>query len=171
MLKTNDNICQANKAIEWKKLTEMWQRETKCETYTLLSIIWLHCSVYNTDLKIFSQAVHIFCPPPFEYFCVHTHRHAGLTWEVVQKAGLGSNDPLGSCLAEDSDGVFWPLTKWCQTTAQLGRRCEDLLIGEPAVLTQNHLQGERWVRERSRVSDEEKGKMKKGTADKRSEEG
>lgn len=98
--------------------------------------------------------------------CIYTHRHAGLTWEVVHEAGLGSNDPLGSGLTEDGDAVFRPLTQRCQTTAQLGRCCEDFLIGEPEVLTQNHLQGERgewWLVRRQRGI--QKGTVNKGRKD------
>lgn len=40
-----------------------------------------------------------------------THRLPALTSKVVHEAGLGSNDPLGSCLAEDGDVVLWMLAK------------------------------------------------------------
>lgn len=64
-----------------------------------------------------------------------------LTSKVIHEAGLGGNDPLGSRLAEDGDVVFWALAERRQATAQLTRRFEDVLIGEPTVLTQDHLQG------------------------------
>lgn len=64
-----------------------------------------------------------------------------LTSEVIHEAGLGSNDPLGSRLTEDGNVVFWTLAEHRQAAGQLTRRFEDVLVGEPAVLTQDHLQG------------------------------
>lgn len=64
-----------------------------------------------------------------------------LTSEVKHEAGLSGNDPLGSRLAEDGDVVLRTLAECCQTAAQLKRRLEDVIIGEPTVLTKDHLQG------------------------------
>lgn len=64
-----------------------------------------------------------------------------LTSKVIHEAGLGSNDPLGSRLAEDGDVVLWMLAERSQTAAQLTRCFEDVLVGEPTVLSQDHLQG------------------------------
>lgn len=73
----------------------------------------------------------------------------GLTAEVVHEAGLGGDDPLGSRLTEDGDVVFGMLAQRRQPPAQLGGCCEDLLIGEPVVLTQNQLKQRRETSETS----------------------
>lgn len=65
----------------------------------------------------------------------------GLTWEVVCETSLGSYYPLCSCLTEDSDVGFRPLPQRRQTAAQMGGCREGVLVGEPAVLAQNYLQG------------------------------
>lgn len=65
----------------------------------------------------------------------------GLTWEVVCETSLGSYYPLCSCLTEDSDVGFRPLPQRRQTAAQMGGCSEGVLVGEPAVLAQNYLQG------------------------------
>lgn len=64
-----------------------------------------------------------------------------LTSKIIHEAGLGGNDPLGSRLAEDGDVVLGMLAQCSQTAAQLTRCLEDVLVGEPTVLTQDHLQG------------------------------
>ncbi len=123
--------------------------------YIIVKSTGLFCCCSKNDLN-FSQSVLLQAPIVHKLFkllefsgfhystacCSKNKSHTGLTSEVVHEAGLSSNDPLGSCLTEDGDVVLWPLTKWCQSTAQLGRCCVDIPIGEPAVLTQNHLQGE-----------------------------
>lgn len=73
------------------------------------------------------------------FACVLTHWR-GLTREVVHEAGLGGDDPLCSGLTEDGHVVFGLLTQRRQAAAQLGRCRQDLVIGAPAVLTQDYLQ-------------------------------
>lgn len=46
------------------------------------------------------------CVPPSVPYALSV-----LTSEVIHEAGLGSNDPLGSCLAEDGDVAFWTLAE------------------------------------------------------------
>lgn len=81
------------------------------------------------------------CEVPLVCRQVGTASFPPLTSEVIHEAGLGRNDPLGSRLAEDGDVVLWTLAECGQTAAQLASCFEDVLVGEPTVLTQDHLQG------------------------------
>lgn len=67
----------------------------------------------NCPIIIKTRAAVIRYSPLCVSVCVSivTHTHAGLTSEVVHEAGLGRDDPLGTCLTEDGDVVLWPLTQ------------------------------------------------------------
>lgn len=65
------------------------------------------------------------------------------TWKVVHEAGLGCYDPFCTSLTEDSNIALRFLTQGSQPTSKPLDQLKGLLICQPVIITQNHLQIER----------------------------
>lgn len=84
--------------------------------------------------------------------CQHVSAGATLTREVVHETGLGGYYPLGPCLAADSDVAFGLLAQRGESATERRRCLESLLIGEPLIVPEDHLQGGTEQRQGLRVT-------------------
>lgn len=73
----------------------------------------------------------------------HFTRRFVLTWEIAPEACLRCDHPLRSGFTEDCDGVLGLLPQSCQTIAKLTDNGVQLVVGQPSILAQDQLTGEK----------------------------
>lgn len=76
----------------------------------------------------------------FVYIIIVDNVFLSRTWEIVHKAGLCCEDPLGSGLTEDGNVALRPLAQSCQTAAKTLCCLVCFLIRQPVIVPKNNLQ-------------------------------